>query len=260
MQQTNLFTNPFSLQGKTILITGASSGIGRACAIAADNMGASLILFGRNKPRLEETLSLTTQKERHKLFSIDLTDYDAVKELFIQFGEEGLKFHGLLNVAGISTTLPLSRSNPKKIRLFMETNVSSGINLSQLLVQKRFLDKTGASIVFLTSVMAMVGEVGKTMYSLTKGALLATSKSMALELAPKKVRVNCVSPGVVQTPMSQNAVYSRDAAALARTEAMHPLGLGNTEDVANACVFLLSDAARWVSGTNLVVDGGYTAR
>ena len=108
--------------------------------------------------------------------------------------------------------------------------------------------------------MGSVGEVGKTLYSMTKGALLSASRSLALELAPKKIRVNCISPGVVDTPMSQSAVYSQSEESLNRIRSLHPLGLGRVEDVAHACVFLLSDEARWITGTNLFVDGGYTAR
>ena len=106
----------------------------------------------------------------------------------------------------------------------------------------------------------MVGEMGKTVYSLTKGALIAGAKSLALELAMRNIRVNTISPGVVITPMSQNAVYSQDEESFSRVKNLHPLGLGKPEDVANACIYLLSDASRWVTGTNLVVDGGYTAR
>ncbi len=108
--------------------------------------------------------------------------------------------------------------------------------------------------------MGMVGESGKTLYSLTKGALISGVRSMALELAPKKIRVNTVSPGVVETPMSSKAVYSQNEESLNRIKDLHPLGLGNSVDVANACIYLLSDAAKWVTGTNLIVDGGYTAR
>ena len=117
----------------------------------------------------------------------------------------------------------------------------------------------GGSIIFISSVMGMVGETGKVLYGMTKGALIAGTKSLALELARKKIRVNCISPGVVVSPMSENAIYSKDEKSLQRIKDLHPLGLGEAEDVANSCIFLLSDAGKWISGTNLVVDGGYTA-
>ena len=250
----------FSLKSKTILITGASSGIGKACVLAADKMGASVILLGRNEERLKETIAATNNKDLHQYFSIDLTDYKSVNEIFSQFKNQKIKLHGIINAAGISTTLPLKRSTPEKILQFTNINVAASINISQLATQKYFLSDQGASVIFISSVMGMVGETGKTLYSITKGALIAAARSMAVELASKKVRVNCVSPGVVDSPMSKSAVYNRDEEARQRIAELHPLGIGKTEDVAKACIFLLSDAARWVTGTNLVVDGGYTAR
>lgn len=250
----------FSLSNKTIIITGASSGIGSYCTIAADRMGANLYLFGRDKNRLQETLYKTQQPDNHKIIAIDLTHFEQIENLFSKFRKEKIKFHGLINCAGISTTLPLKRTTPDKIHYFVETNVSTAIKLSQLATQKYFIDESGASIIFITSIMGVVGEVGKTLYSITKGALIAASKSMALELAQKKIRVNCVSPGVIETPMSGNAIYNRDIESRKIIESLHPLGFGKPEDVANACVYLLSDAASWVTGINLVVDGGYTAR
>jgi len=108
--------------------------------------------------------------------------------------------------------------------------------------------------------MGMVGEAGKTIYSLTKGAMIAGAKSMAIELAPKKLRVNTLSPGVVVTPMTDGAVYSQQEETKEKIISLHPLGLGNTDDIAFACIYLLSDASRWVTGANIPIDGGYTAR
>src|SRR5699024_11904858 len=118
----------------------------------------------------------------------------------------------------------------------------------------------GSSMVFLPSVMGRVGQAGKAIYSLKKAAVLGVSRSMAVELASKGVRINCISPGVVESPMSKSAVYSRNEEARSRIESMHPLGLGKPEDVAHAARYLLSEASNWVTGTNLFVDGGYTAR
>jgi len=143
---------------------------------------------------------------------------------------------------------------------FFRTNVIGAINLTKHAVKSAHFSETGGSVVFISSVMGVAGENGKTLYSMTKGALIAAVRSMAVELAPRKVRVNTVSPGVVESPMSRSAVYSKDEESLNRIRSLHPLGLGKPEDVANACLFLLSDEARWITGTNLVVDGGYLAR
>lgn len=251
---------PFHLTNKTILITGASSGIGRQCAISCSRMGANVILLGRNQERLEETQSQLSTGARSLRFSVDLTSFEEVENIILAAVKEAGPLHGLIHSAGISTTLPLRSLKPETVEHYLRTNVTTAIELCRLITKKANLSPGGASIVLLSSVMAEVGEVGKTAYSLTKGALLAGMRSMALELAKKKVRVNCVSPGVVRSPMSQAAVYSQSEEARKRVENLHPLGLGKPEDVANACIYLLSDAARWVTGANLIVDGGYTAR
>lgn len=250
--------NKFSLQDKTILITGASSGIGRACAIECSKAGAAILAFGRDEDRLSETIN--SLEGEGKAFSVDLTNTDDVNELMKSLEDEDVTVDGVIHSAGISATLPLRMITPDKIEPLFNVNVSSAIYLSKLVTRKKMVPENGSSIVFLSSVMGCVGEAGKTMYSLTKGAILAASRSMAVELASKKVRVNCISPGVVETPMSNSAVYSRNKDARKVVDDLHPLGLGKPEDVAYAAIYLLSDASGWVTGTNLFVDGGYTAR
>jgi NAD(P)-dependent dehydrogenase (short-subunit alcohol dehydrogenase family) len=250
--------NPFDLSGKKLVITGASSGIGRQCAITANTLGAFVVLIGRSEERLIETASSLSNTD-YLLLAVDITDYEqtaAELEKLLQ----GLKIDGIIHAAGISTTLPLRNITPEKLQPFFETNVFAAINITKLLTKIKYANPDGMSIVFVSSVMGIVGELGKTIYSLTKGALVAGAKSLALELAQKNIRVNCVLPGVVETPMSANAVYSQDAAAYDKIKSYHPIGLGKPEDVANACAFLISDAARWITGTDLIVDGGYTAR
>ncbi|PHN01481.1 SDR family NAD(P)-dependent oxidoreductase [Flavilitoribacter nigricans] len=255
-----LLTTPFHLTNKTILITGASSGIGRQCAINCSRMGAHVILLGRRPEALEETANQLAGDRKFIIIAVDLTDYDEVGGKIKEAVQVVGKLDGVIHSAGISTTLPLRMVKPEKLDHYFQTNVTAAIELTRLVTKPVFLSTEGASIIFLSSVMGMVGETGKSIYSLTKGALIAGSKSLALELARKKVRVNCISPGVVETPMSNQAVYTQNEQARQRIQALHPLGLGNVEDIANACIFLLSDAARWVTGTNLVVDGGYTAQ
>lgn len=253
--------NIFSLAKKNILITGASSGIGRQCAITCSVMGAKVILLGRNIERLSATLTVMQEPDRHTILAVELTEVSVLEEKLLPLleqHEEGM--HGLIHAAGISTTLPLRMINEEKLQHFFATNVQSGILLTKWLTKKKILASTGASLVFISSVMASVGTAGKTLYSMSKGAQLAAARSMAIELAAKKVRVNCVSPGVVETPMSSKAVYSQNEAAKKEITAKHVLGLGQPEDVAHACVYLLSDAAKWVTGIDLKVDGGYTAQ
>lgn len=250
----------FHLNGKTVIVTGASSGIGRQCAISCSKMGATVAAFGRDQARLDETLNLMERPEKHIVRSIDLLEYDRVtdivKEVVLQKG----RIDGLINCAGISTTLPLNSISPQRMNEFFQTNVIGSVNLTIQTVKSSHFSEAGGSIVFISSVMGVAGENGKTLYSLTKGALISAVKSMAIELARRNIRVNTVSPGVVETPMSKNAAYSKDEESLKRIKGLHPLGLGLPEDVANLCVFLLSDAARWITGTNLIVDGGYLAK
>lgn len=255
-----LDSNPFSLINKTIIITGASSGIGRKCAISCSNMGARVILLGRDIDRLNMTLEEMISPPQHLMFSVDLTDYENVKKtcesIFPQVG----KIQGLINCAGISTTLPFNLVSPEKLDEFFHNNVHSAINLTRIVTKQSNISAEGASIVFVSSIMGVVGENGKSLYGMTKGALIAGSRSLAIELAAKKIRVNCILPGVVDSPMSKNAIYNRNEESLAKIRILHPLGLGQPEDVANACIYLLSDASKWVTGINLIVDGGYTAR
>lgn len=250
--------NPFSLDGKNILITGASSGIGRQCAITCNALGAFVILIGRSEEKLKETASQLANNN-FIVFATDITAYEPTIKGLEKILENS-KIDGIIHAAGISTTLPLRNITPEKLQPYFETNVFAAINITKLLTKTKFANPNGMSIVFLASVMGVVGELGKTIYSLTKGALVAGTKSLALELAQKNIRVNCIAPGVVETPMSATAVYAQNEEAYAKIKSLHPLGLGKTDDIANACVFLISDGARWITGTNLIVDGGYLAR
>jgi NAD(P)-dependent dehydrogenase (short-subunit alcohol dehydrogenase family) len=251
--------NPFTLENKTILITGASSGLGRQTAILCSQLGSNLIMLGRDHDRLEETYE-ELAPGNHRSLEVDITQFSmvesAIKETVCEFG----KLHGLVNAAGISTTLPLKLLTPEKSSFFFDINVTSALNLSRIFASKQIVAEEGGSIILFASVMGIVGDAGKTIYGATKGALISATRSMAVELASKKIRVNSISPGVVITPMTDQAIYNQDDESRQRVIDLHPLGLGQPSDVANACVFLLSEASRWITGTNLVVDGGYTAR
>jgi NAD(P)-dependent dehydrogenase (short-subunit alcohol dehydrogenase family) len=223
-------------------------------------MGASLAVFGRNEERLNDTLQSMDDPGKHMSCAIDLLEYDMVGDAVREVVRQKGRIDGLINCAGISTTLPLNSVSTQRMEHFIRTNVIASMNITRHTVKSAHFSLTGGSVIFISSVMGVVGENGKTLYSLTKGALVAAVKSMAIELAPRKIRVNAISPGVVVSPMSRNAVYSRDAASLNKIQSLHPLGLGQVDDVANACIFLLSDASAWITGINLIVDGGYLAK
>ena len=251
--------NPFSLEGKIIVVTGASSGIGQQVAINCSCMGAKVVLIGRNEERLAETKA---QMEGcgHMVVSYDLTDLSGIKDMVARIVAQMGAIDGLVNCAGISATLPFKLMSPEKVEEMFKTNVFATIELTKQVLGIHNISKQGASVIFFASVMGCVGENAKSLYSLTKGALISGCRSLAIEYAPKKIRVNVVSPGVVETAINRNQPYLSDPEKRKITEGMHPLGLGTTEDVANACIYLLSDASRWVTGQNIIIDGGYTIK
>lgn len=250
--------NPFTLQNNNIIITGASSGIGQQIAILCSQMGARVALIGRNEERLNETLS-QMEGEGHLSMSFDLTNTEVIKDLVSDIVSNLGPIDGLVCCAGISGILPLKLMTVELQEQYFRTNVYATIELTRQVLGMKNVRKEGASVIFFSSVMGVVGENAKSLYSMTKGALISASRSLAVEYARKKIRVNCISPGVVITPINSNQPYIADPEKRAVLEAKHPLGLGQTRDIANACVFLLSDASRWMTGQNLVIDGGYSA-
>ena len=252
-----MVNNPFTLQGKTIIVTGASSGIGQQVAISCSEMGARVVMIARNEERLEETKKQLSGKG-HLAVSYDLTDLEHQKELVSDIVSKVGAIDGLVNCAGISATLPLKLMKPEKVDELFRTNVYATIELTRQVLGVKNVNKAGASVIFFASVMGCVGENAKSLYSFTKGALISGCRSLAIEYAPRKVRINVVSPGLIETPINKNQPYLADPDKRKETESMYPLGVGKTEDIANTCVFLLSDAARWITGQNLIVDGGYT--
>ncbi len=249
----------FSLEGKTIVVTGASSGIGAQCAIDCATMGAKVILLARNQERLSDTLSKMTG-EGHETISVDLSDTHSLKETVKQIVTKHGVISGVVNCAGISSVVPLKLISEEALSDMIRINVYAGLFLTKEVCRMGHYDKQGTSIVFLSSVMGLCGENAKTMYSLSKGALQSAARSLAVELAPKKIRVNCVAPGAIETPINAKQPYMADSEKRAYLETQHPLGIGKTSDISNAVIYLLSDAARWVTGQTLAVDGGYTVR
>ena len=251
--------NPFSLEGNNILVTGASSGIGRQCAIDCSKMGAKVALIGRSVERLEETYK-DLEGDGHMIVSYDLTDLEHQKELVSSVVSKMGLIDGLVNCAGISTVLPFKLMTPDKLEEFFKTNVFATIELTRHVLSIKNINKQGASVIFISSIMGCVRESAKSLYSLTKGALISGCRSLAVEYAPKRIRVNVVSPGLIETPINRMQPYLADPEKRKQTESMYPLGLGETTDISNACIYLLSDASRWVTGQNIIVDGGYIAK
>ena len=252
--------NPFSLANKVILVTGASSGIGAQCAIDCSRMGAKVILVARNEERLKQTLN-RMEGDGHLVMPFDLSSSDGLKETIKEVVGQVGKINGVVNCAGISSVTPLKLVTDELLDQFFRTNVYAAINLSKEVTRAGNYDKEGGcSIIFLASIMGLCGEKCKTMYSATKGALIAAARSMACELAKNRVRVNVVSPGAIETPINAKLPHMADPELRKELEAKHLLGLGACTDISHACIYLLSDAAKWVTGQNLIVDGGYTCK
>jgi NAD(P)-dependent dehydrogenase (short-subunit alcohol dehydrogenase family) len=251
--------NPFSLLGKNIIITGASKGIGKKCAVTCSRMGANIVLIARNEEILKETFN-DLAPGNHFFFSRDITQFEQLENIINESVMQLGKISGFIHSAGMEATSPLQTLTAGKYEQIMSVNVIAAFEMARILSKKKYHDESGASYVFISSVMGLLGQSGKTAYCSSKGALLAGARAMALELAAKKIRVNCVLPAVVQTEMSEKLFEGIPDEARHEILAMHPLGLGTPEDVAHACLFLLSDASRWITGTNLIVDGGYSAR
>ena len=249
----------FNLKNKNIVITGASSGIGRQCAITFSKLGANVILIARNKERLKEIYD-RLNKGNHLIISQDITEYDRLEEIInIAVNKVG-RISGFIHSAGIEMTLPLRSMQPSYYEEMFSINVIAGFELVRIISKNKYLDESGASFVFISSIMGIVGNTALVGYSASKGALISAIKSMAIEFIPKNIRVNCILPGHVETEMANKLFEKISEESKKEIINMHPLGLGKPEDIANTCAFLLSDASRWITGTNLIVDGGYSAK
>ncbi|MCD8302919.1 MAG: SDR family oxidoreductase [Prevotellaceae bacterium] len=248
--------NPFSLDGKTIVITGATGGIGSQCALDCSRMGAKVVLMGRNAERLQNLLKLCDNAIAKQF---DLTMLEQIPPLVDEVVAECGPIHGVVHCAGISSVLPLKLIRQEEMERFFRTNVAAAIILTREICKMRHYSKEGASVVFISSIMGCVGECAKSLYSMTKGALISATRSLACEFGKKNIRFNCISPGTIITDINRNQPYMEDPDKRREMESKYPLGLGETTDISNACIYLLSDAARWVTGQNLIVDGGYTA-
>jgi NAD(P)-dependent dehydrogenase (short-subunit alcohol dehydrogenase family) len=249
----------FSLENKNVLITGASSGIGASCAIACSESGANLILLGRDQKKLNQILKLT-KNGNNSIISYDLQSLSGIEQALEEFLNKYQKIHGFIHSAGIDITLPLNSLRYKDFNSVFTTNIISGFEIARIISKKQFCQPSGASYIYIASVLGLFGKPGTIAYSSSKGALIAGCRSMALELAEKKIRVNCISPGIVKTELVGNLIVELPTGALDKIKSQYPLGFGSPVDVANTCVFLLSDEAKWITGSNLVVDGGYSCQ
>ena len=246
--------NPFSLHGKTILVTGASSGIGQETAIACSKMGARVIVTARNPERLKETFDqLDVQTDGHMQLFADLTSQEDVEQLIASLPA----LDGAVLCAGNSTTLPLQFGSREKFDEMFDVNFFAPVELLRLMYKKKVLQK-GASVVMIASIGGTHSFMpGNGVYGASKAALNSVMKYAAREYSSRKIRVNSICPGMVDTPLIHRGTITEEQ--LAEDAKKYPLGrYGCPEDIANGAIYLLSDASSWLTGHDLVIDGGFS--
>lgn len=241
--------NPFSLKGKTILITGASSGIGRGIAIACSKMGASVIVNGRNEERLNETLLQMSGENNQKVVA-DLSDTAKISSMVAELP----KLDGIVHCAGIGQRVLCKQLQEKDIDEVTTANFKAPVLLQTEILKQKKINKK-ASIVFIASIASESPSVGNAIYSATKGAIISYANCLAVELAPRKIRVNCISPAMVWTDLILKGGVTEDE--LRQDEQKYPLKrYGKPEDISNLAIYMLSDASTWMTGSNVKITGG----
>jgi len=245
-------THSFSLAGRTVLVTGATAGLGRQTAISVAQMGARTVITGRNEERLAATLA-ELEGSGHLAIPADLVSESAREE----FVGKLPALDGLVHCAGVTLLHPFKFSDERRYREVYAINVEAPLFVTQRLFKNRLINN-GASIVFIASLGAFIGARGHSIYAGSKAAIVGIARVLAHELSGNGIRVNCLSPGMVKTEVVTGFANQVSAEVVAADEARYPLGYGTPEDVANTVVFFLSPASKWITGTNLIMDGGLT--
>ena len=242
--------NPFSLEGKTILVTGASSGIGRAIAIECSKMGAHVVITARNEDRLNETLGMMAG-EGHLLISADLADEDSIVRLVEQIPQ----LNGIVHNAGMAHRAPCKMVRKDQLEQVMRTNFEGPVMLQKYLMKKKKIEKE-ASIVFIASRAPFAPASGNAVYAASKGAMLGYAKCLGLEVAPQKIRVNSICPAMIWTDLVAKDAEQTGEDYQAAQERYPLKRFGKPEDVAYLAVYLLSDASQWMTGSQIDITGG----
>lgn len=246
------------LRDRHCLVTGAASGIGRATATLFAALGAKLSLVDRDELALDAALARLAPGS-HAAYPYDLENIDGIDDLVRRVVAGNGPLHAMMHAAGTQSVMAAKDLKPERWRRILAVNTEAALALSRNMGRLR-VHPGGGAIIFVSSIMAMAGSPGSVAYSMSKSALHGLTRSLALEFAPRQVRVNCIAPGFVRTPMLDHLQRNWPASKLAEVESLHPLGFGEPEDIANAAAFLAAPTGRWITGTVLVVDGGYLAR
>jgi len=250
--------NPLCLAGKNILVTGAASGIGKATSLLLSKLGANLLLIDLNEIELNATIDKCSSNVIGLV--LDITKSEVLKEKISRVVAEFGKLNGITHLAGKPSIVPLKTMSQKICTDIFQINTYPAIELSRIFINRNIFAGGSGSIVLISSVYGLVGSSANVAYATSKAALHGVTKSLAIELAPKNIRVNCIAPGFIKTEMmSENKKLFNDD-YMNSLSSLHPLGLGEPDDVAYAIAFLLSDVSKWITGSILSVDGGFTAQ
>jgi NAD(P)-dependent dehydrogenase (short-subunit alcohol dehydrogenase family) len=243
-----------SFDKRWVVVSGASSGIGRAVSIELSAQGASVVLLGRDQGRLQETAGALVGPA-HRVLALDLERHADILPAIQGLRSDVGPLYGLCHAAGVVQTRPLASTGVGVLQAQLNVNLLAGLELARSICRRDVLTEEGGSLLFISSVYGRAGMAGQIGYSATKGAVAAAVRGLAVELARRQVRANCISPGLVFTDMTRKSLAQLSGDQVERLKAAHPLGPGQPEDVAHASAFLLSPESRWIT-----VDGGYTAQ
>lgn len=254
----NNFSNT-CLKEHTYIVTGASSGIGRSAAVKISECGGKVLIFGRDAERLKQTFTALSGDLNHQMVTCDFKDADQVadqiKGIVSQYGP----INGIFHASGMEFIMPARLTKQINLNEVFGSSLFAAFGIARVMSQKDALID-GGSIVFMSSVASLTGQLGMTAYSASKAGIDALVRSLACELSPRKIRVNSIASGAVDTMMHQRLTKNINEVSLEHYKNSHLLGFGTPDDIADALIFLLSDASKWITGTTMLVDGGYTVR
>lgn len=248
-----------NIRDRRFLITGAASGIGKATAQILANLGAELILVDYNEEGLHQFIEQQSSDKLHPLV-LDLSEPEQIRPAIENAVKKYGKLNGMAHIAGIPYITPLKAIQREKADKLYRVNQYAAVELIKTFASNKIHSNDGGSAVLISSVYGVVGSAANVAYAMTKAAIIGITKALSIELAPKRIRVNCIAPGFIKTKMMEENSFRFDDEYMQRLNNLHPLGLGEAEDIANGVVFLLSDMSKWMTGAVVNIDGGFTAQ